>query len=257
MRFFYSASVMGYGFGYKWHKKYNFANFPRVTRTLTYDKKRGWPFAIIKYSDSVWNKVSLHNMGFWNWVLEYTFYDGSMRDLSNIIVSIAGTDEEIREMVSYLNESDLNIAGIELNFSCPNVESFNNREIPESEFPLYLKLNCMQDPFEYDLTNIKSIRLNSVPKKFGAVSGRAAKEENWEWIKKHVNYGLNVAGCSFSNIHEITDLLKMGCSEIGIGSMIMTHPKAIEYLGTVSAFVTQGAQWIVENRDTQCTKIER
>ena len=128
MKFFYSASVMGYGFGYKWHEKYKFPNFPRVTRTLTCDKNMGLPFAIIKYGDSVWNKVGLHNMGFYNWMLDYTFYDDPMYDLLNVIISIAGTDEEIEEMVDCLNQSDLNIAGIELNFSCPNVKSFNNRE---------------------------------------------------------------------------------------------------------------------------------
>ncbi len=255
MKFFYSASVMGYGFGYKWHDKYNFPNFTRVTRTLTYEKRVGLPFAIIRYGDSVWNRVGLHNIGFFDWVLDYIIY--GKRDISNLIVSIAGYDWQIEAMVKYFEETNLNPAGIELNFSCPNVKSFNNREIPKTKYPLYLKLNYTQDPFEYDLTNVEGIRLNSVPVKFGAVSGRAAKEKNWEWIKKHVNYGLNVAGCSFTHIHEITDLLKMGCSEIGIGSMIMIVPKAVEYLGTINAFVTQGAQWVIENPDVRYTRVER
>jgi len=257
MKFFYSASVMGYGFGYDWHKKYNFPNFPRVTRTLTWDKRKGMPFAIFKYGDTVWNKVSLHNMGFFNWLLDYTFYDNSIYDISNIIISIAGYDWQIESMVKYLEESDLNPAGIELNFSCPNVKSFNNIKIPKTKCPLYLKLNCTQDPFEYDLTNVENIRLNSVPIKFGAVSGKAAKEKNWEWIKKHTNYGLNVAGCSFTKIDEITDLLRMGCSEIGIGSIIMTNPKAVECLGTLSAFMTKDTQWVVENRDVKCSTINK
>ena len=226
MKFFYSASTMGYGFGYKWHNKYNFPDFPRVTRTLTWDKKVGIPFAIIKYGDSVWNKVGLHNMGFGNWLVEY-------KPDSNVVVSLAGFDWQIRAMIRLFEEMRLNIGGVELNFSCPNVKSFNNIIIPETKYPLYLKLNHTQDPYEYDLTNIKSIRLNSVPKRLGGVSGRAAKKKNWAWINKYINEGLNVAGCSFTYMSDLFELDAMGCKEVGIGSAILTNPKLIESLSAL------------------------
>ncbi len=231
MKFFYSASTMGYGFGYKWHvKKYAFPDFPRVTRTLTWDSRIGLPFAIIKYGDSVWNRVGLHNVGFFNWVSHYTFNDRAIYNLTNIIVSIAGYDWQIKSMIEYAELAGLKIGGIELNFSCPNAPSFNNREIPKSKYPLYLKLNHTQDPYEYNLTGIESIRLNSVPTVFGGLSGAAAKEKNWAFIKKFNYEGLNVAGCSMTRTTEMWQLDDIGCKEIGIGSLILTNPKAIEQL---------------------------
>lgn len=228
MKFFYSASSMGYGNGYKWHEKYNFPKFPRVIRTLTSHGKIGLPFAVLKFKDSVWNRVGLHNMGLADWLIYYNFnlynYD--------IILSIAGPDSEIEAMVSLIENLNLkNIKGIELNFSCPNIKSFNNKKIPKTEYPLYLKLNCLQDPYEYDLDNIEGIRLNSVPTIFGGLSGKAAKNKNWEWIRRHIREGLNVAGCSFSNMLDIFELDHMGCKEIGIGSVMLTNPGLVERLG--------------------------
>jgi len=226
MKFFYSASTMGYGDGYKWHKNYNFPPFPRVTRTLTYDKKRGIPFAILKYGkNSVWNRVGLSNIGFFQWLECIT--NGMCS--SNVTVSIAGYDWQIQSMIDHMESLD--IKGIELNFSCPNIKSFNNRIIPKTKYPLYLKLNCYQDPFEYDLDDVKGIRLNSVPSKFiGAWSGEKAQFPNWKFIENHCHQGLNIAGCSITNIYHITLLENMGCTECGIGSIILTNPLFVEAL---------------------------
>ena len=146
MDYFYSAGVMGYGDGRFWHKKYNFPNFIRVTKTLTVDSKIGYPFAVIKVGNTVWNKVSLHNIGIWEWYFKYYF------DEEDIIISIAGTDLEIEYMIDELiiNRfvNNTHIRGVELNFSCPNVKSFENKKIPSTTLPLYLKLNHLQDPYE-------------------------------------------------------------------------------------------------------------
>ncbi len=232
MKFFYSASVMGYGQGYRWHKNYNFPDFPRVTRTMTYDKKTGIPFAVLKFGESVWNRVGLHNIGVFDWLLDHTFYDPSMYDLSNIILSLAGTDNQLKEIMYTINLSDLGLGGVELNFSCPNARNFNNREIPESKYPLYLKLNCRQDPYEYDLDNIAGIRMNSVPGKFcGGWSGKRAQKYNWPKIKIYNYQGLNVAGCSVTSMDDIKYLEEeCGCKEIGIGSIILTNPRFVEGL---------------------------
>ncbi len=232
MKFFYSASVMGYGWGYGWHKKYNFPNFHRVTRTLTCSKKTGIPFAILKFGNSVWNRVGLHNMGVFEWLLDHTFYNSSMDDVSDITLSIAGTDDQLKDIMDIINLSDLNLAGVELNFSCPNACSFNNKEIPESKYPLYLKLNCFQDPYEYDLDNITGIRMNSVPGKYlGGWSGKRAQKYNWPKIKIYNYQGLNVAGCSVTSINDIKYLEEYcGCKEIGIGSIILTNPRFVEGL---------------------------
>ena len=229
MKYFYSASVMKYGDGYKWHKNYNFPNFPRVTRTITNSKKIGLPFAILKFGNSVWNRVGLHNIGLARW-LDY-YHSNLFYKENDIILSIAGSDSEIEHMVRLVENLNLyNLKGFELNFSCPNVKGFNNKEIPKSKYPLYLKLNYLQDPYEYDLDRIEGIRLNSIPTIFGGLSGKAAKEKNWEWIKKYIREGLNIAGCSFSSMIDILELSKMGCKEIGIGSVILTNPYLVEML---------------------------
>jgi dihydroorotate dehydrogenase len=233
MKFFYSASTMGYGYGYKWHYKYNFPSYPRVTRTLTWDKRTGLPFAIVKYGESVWNKVSLHNIGIFNWLHMYHY-----RPWVNIIVSIAGYDAQIANMLYLFEDMKLNIAGVELNFSCPNIKGFNNVTTPKTRFPLYLKLNHTQNPYDYDLDNVAGIRLNSVPTLIGGLSGKAAQKKNWEWIEKYANDGFNdgpsVAGCSFTSIDDIMTLSKMGCREIGIGSIIMTNPRLVEQIGALN-----------------------
>ncbi len=221
-KFFYSASVMGDGFGRKWHRRYNLPNFPRVTRSLTIMKKTGLPFAVIPFGNSVWNNVSLHNSGIRAWYHKY----GDM-DLSNVIVSIYGNTTDINHMISmYLNELD--ISGIEINCSCPNASEHVHSYITVSKHPIYLKLSHTQDPYQFDLDKVRGIRMNSVSVGFGAVSGKAAQEKNWRFIRKFNKEGLNVAGCSITSMEDVRILEDMGCKEIGLGSIVLTNPKLIE-----------------------------
>lgn len=224
MNYFYSAGVMGYGNGRFWHKKYNFPKFPVVTKTLTIEPKTGCPFAIIKIGNTIWNRVALHNIGIQEWYYKYYV------SINDNTVSIAGTDSEIQETVKLLN--GIGVYGIELNFSCPNVTSFKNKKIPFSRKFLYLKLNYLQDPYDYDLDKVVGIRLNSVPKFFGGVSGKMAQRYNWPWIKKFNKEGLNVAGSSCNTVSDIKYMKDIGCKEVGIGSMVLTNPKLVESLGS-------------------------
>lgn len=227
MKYFYSAGVMGYGNGRFWHKKYNFPNFTSVTKTLTVKSNIGCPFAVIKIGNTTWNKVSLHNIGFWEWFFKYYFYK------ENIVVSLAGTDLEIDNMTSYIEHSDRHVKGVEFNFSCPNVKSFKNRKIPTTNLPLYLKLNHLQDPYSYDLDKIAGIRLNSIPKFFGGISGKMAQQYNWPWIEKFNKEGLNVAGCSCNTMDDIKHMENLGCKEIGLGSIVLTNPSLVETLENI------------------------
>jgi len=166
IRFFYSASVMGYGLGRFWHKFYKLPNFPRVTKTLTYNRKIGYPFLVLKYGDSVFNHVALHNIGYRQYISEYLINFNSYWSKDNIIISLAGTNDELQEMINVLDnyESIYLFNAYELNFTCPNYCSFNNITIPQSKYhPIYLKLNYLEDPYKYDLSKIKGIRINSVP----------------------------------------------------------------------------------------------
>ena len=227
MDYFYSAAVMGYGFGRSWHKKYNFPNFPRVTQTLTEDAYSGNPHAVLPFRRSVWNRVALHNMGFYDWYDEY-----GERDLTNITVSLAGKSPlRLSTMIHDLNYYG-RTGGLELNYSCPNVDT-RNGYVPlvtkKVDFPVYLKLRYDDDPYTYDLSNITGIRLNSVPFMYGGVSGKMAQKKNWSFIRRY-GKGLNVAGCSFTCEDDIKKLEDMGCTEIGIGSTILTNPRLIERL---------------------------
>ncbi len=225
MGFFYSASVMGYGFGRYWHKRYKFPNFPRVTKTLTYNKRIRYPFMILKYGESLWNRVSLHNIGFFEWFKRY-----SSKDLSNIIVSIAGTEDEINQMISILN--CLDIIGIEINISCPNVFGYKQiSHLTNTVHDLYLKIGHDTDIYSFNfLDRIKEFRLNSVKMYGGGVSGKAAQKYNWSKIQLLIKEGFNVAGSSCLNKIDIDMLLDAGCKNIGIGSTILINPSFVESL---------------------------
>lgn len=232
MKFFYQAGTMGYGDGYWWHRFYNFPKLPFVTKTLTLKSKLGIPFAIVKAGNTVWNRVGLHNIGIDKW---FTMYGQNVP--KETIISIAGYDSEVEELLCRIDLfCGMFLSGIELNFSCPNVKSYENKKIPYTNLmkllncPLYLKLNYEQDPYEYDLSNVSGIRLNSVPALMGGLSGKAAQKKNWEFIRKYNKEGLNIAGCSFTSFDDIKKLEDMGCKEIGIGSIILTNPKLVEQL---------------------------
>jgi dihydroorotate dehydrogenase len=224
MEFFYQSGAMGYGGeGYLWHKvrRYNFPDFPVVTKTITLNKKIGLPFAVIKWKDSVWNHVSLHNPGFPEWSKKYYRH--------GLILSVYGSDMEIQEMCDKC--TNYNLKGIELNYSCPNVRSKNNRKMPNTKFPLYLKINCRQDPHQYDLDRIERVHINTIPKFFGGVSGEVAKKENWAFIKKFSGEGINIAGCSFNDTMDLKYIkYVLDCKAVGIGSVMLTNPELVERL---------------------------
>ena len=225
MKFFYSSGVKGYGLTDRlWHNYYKFPALPVVTKTITLQKKIGIPFAIMRFGNTLWNKVSLHNCGFYNWYTKY--YKKKL--FKNGIISIAGSDADIYIMVEMLNKID--IYGIELNFSCPNVKSYNNSYIPKTHHNLYLKLNHLQDPYKFDLSRIKAIRVNSIPTKFGGLSGKYAQKENWKFIEKFNKEGLNISGASCLTFGDFKRMEDIGCSEIGLGSITLINPKNIGFL---------------------------
>lgn len=234
MEFFYSASVMGYGKGRFWHRfpyRINFPNFPRVTKTLTYKPNMGYPFLVVKTRKSVFNHVSLHNIGYRAWIERYLKNFDPEWSRENIIISLAGTDYELETMIHQLDEISNKhpFKAFELNFSCPNHISFGNKDVPYSIHPIYLKLNYKMCPMNYDLSSVEGIRLNSVPMWFGGGSGKYAQEKNWNFIQKFGKI-LNIAGCSITNIHDIDKLRKMGCTEIGLGSIVLTNPSFVKNL---------------------------
>ncbi len=224
MKYFYQSGAMGYGGeGYLWHKllAYTFPKFPIVTKTITIKPKIGIPFAIIPFGKSVWNRISWHNPGLYKWINKYAKND--------LILSLGGTDKEITYMITLLElcYNHIELKGIELNFSCPH-ENRNNEVIPSTKIPLYLKLRSDQNPYNYDLTKIKRIHLNSLPGYFGGITGQKSQYKNWQFIEKYSE--LSIAGCSFNSLEDINILKKLGCKYTGIGSTIITNPKLIKDL---------------------------
>jgi len=219
VKYFYAAASMGFGKGYIWHKFFKFPKFEIITKTITLRHKIGNPFAIMHLGNSMYNRIGLHNPGVKKWIEEY--YD------PNLVLSIAGTDDEIEEIIEILDNRPLK--GIELNFSCPNVKSFENKKIPETSYKLFLKLNYKQDPYDYDLNKIERVDLNSVPQFYGGVSGKLAKKYNWGFIKRHKD--IPVSGCSFFSMDDIKKLEEcFGCKEISIGSAMLINPFLIKNL---------------------------
>ena len=222
MKYFYSAGAMGYGDGYWWHRFFNFPRLHFVTKTLTLSPIKGNKYLILPIFNSVFNRVGLDNISLGMFLAEYGKY------MVDKTISMAGKDADIYEMVSIIEHFLPIEDNIELNFSCPNVKSFENRKIPKTNRNIYLKLNWTQNPYDYDLDKVKGIRLNSIPMKFCGGSGRIAQEKNWAFISKYNKEGLNVAGCSAQNFEDIKILEDLGCTEIGIGSAMLTHPKFVE-----------------------------
>ena len=222
MNFFYSAGVKGYGLKNRWwHKWYNFPILSAVTKTITLNKKKGYPFAIAQFGKTIWNKIALHNCGFNEWYLNY--YNRNF--FQDVIISIAGDNKDLNRIMYILNT--LKLGGIELNFSCPNVKSYENKYIPSTSHNLYLKLNYTQDPYKYNLNNIKSIRVNSLPTKFGGLSGKIAQKKNWKFIEKFNKEGLNIAGASCLNFNDFKRMEDIGCKEIGLGVITIINPKVV------------------------------
>lgn len=219
VNFFYAAGTKGFGRGYRWHKFFKFPKFDTITKTITLRRKIGNPFAIIHLGNSIYNRIALHNIGIERWLKEY--YN------PNLILSIAGTDAEIEEIIDGLQDRQLK--GVELNFSCPNVGSFGNKKIPQTKHKLSLKLNYKQDPYDYELDKIESINLNSIPRFGGGISGRLARKYNWSFISRHKD--LPISGCSFSSMIDVKRLEEyFGCKKISIGSVMLINPFLVENL---------------------------
>lgn len=239
MKFFYQSGAMGfYGEGYLWHRVMpKFPEFEFVTKTITYNKKNGLQFAVAFlpfFGKSVWNKTSLHNPGLRKWIFGNKC---NGYNKPNMIISITGTDEEIQRMCRYIDSTFSlgNIAGIEINMSCPNVKQTMFQSLPKTIHPLFLKVRYDTDlrRFAKYLHRVKRIHLNSVPGFKGAISGEVAKFKNWAFIDKWQGAkGIPpIAGASWTCIGDIYDLhIEHGCEYIGIGSQMLTMPSDVRKL---------------------------
>ena len=235
IKFIYAAGAMGfYGEGHWFHRPFNFPYYPFITKTLTLSRKIGVPFAVIPFGKSVWNKVSLNNPGIVNWKHKYDKLKSRPNFLYNTISIYPYNQMELDFMITQIKYWFLGYANIEVNMSCPNTNRNNWDEIPlkikkYDGVDIWVKLNYKQNPLELNLSNIKGIRLNSIPTKFGGVSGKWAQDKNWKFIQEYNKY-VDISGCSWTTEKELLELVNMGCKEISIGSVIITNPMLVEKL---------------------------
>lgn len=160
------------------------------------------------------------------------------RRADNCVVSLYGADKNlIPNTIKLLSKPWVD--GIEFNCSCPNVDYTKHRydlgwlgskNIQKlcSNKKLYLKLNYKQDPYDFWLDHIDSIRLNSVPFGFCDGSGKIAQKYNWPVIGKWIKEGLPVSGCSVLSWEDVSKLEDLGCTEIGIGCATIISPRFVE-----------------------------
>jgi len=270
MKYFYSSASQGFfGEGYAWHKPIlltesirrfikrertltqdgfsfctipKFPDFPFVCKTITLNPKKGTPWRftpppITMITRSCWNKIRLHNKGFDWFIKEYTWRFASGEkcgDLYKLIPSLYGTTDELQRMIDGLEEYlDYMIKMVEINVSCPNVKEIAEIKLPESPYPLSLKLRYDDDPRRYDLSNVKRITLNSIPASRyikgmpGGISGKLAQSRNWDFIRKYqIQIAPEIAGCSITKMEDIETLSKppYNCKSIGLGSVLMINP---------------------------------
>lgn len=95
-----------------------------VTKSVTLEEKRGNPPPrIVETSSGILNSIGLENVGLERFIKEKLVFLKKLK--IPVIVSIAAeTLEDYVKLAKRLNKED--IAGIELNVSCPNVKSENN-----------------------------------------------------------------------------------------------------------------------------------
>lgn len=245
IKFVYAAGAMGfYGEGHWFHKFYDFPKVPFITKTLTLSKKIGSPFAIIPLGKSVWNKVSLHNPGLFNWKKAYDSINPRPGFTDNYISVYPYTQEQLDYIINKLHYWFGDGVNVEINMSCPNVKGFELDKVPFNikkyiGVNIWVKLNYKQIPLEINLENIKGIRLNSLPTKFGGLSGKFAQEKNWEYIQKYNKY-IDISGCSWTTKSDLCTLINMGCKEISIGSVMITNPRLVESLRLYCCLVSRG-----------------
>lgn len=203
------------------------------------------------------NKVGLTNPGF-DWWCKKVAPKLDFQKV-RIIVSLFGTEAELVEMARKLNEYGFNLAGIELNVSCPNsgdalqtagaVIGAVKAVKAVCRCPIIIKVSVDQDylAIARGLKGVaEAISLNSVPWKTafpnggrsplwplekkvggggGGVSGRPAQKHNWKAVKELADQGaLPVIAPSVMEFADLPRVRKLDASAVHFGTMFLRTP---------------------------------
>lgn len=255
------------GKGYLWERPLVWTGlikpelFTVVTKTLTHKPCDGhfrwwkpWESVRLIRGGTI-NKFGLRNPGIDWWCRKV----GPRLDYKKIplVVSIFGEEKEMVEMAMMLDHFDL--AGIEVNVSCPNFghpflkTSTIVQEVKavkeSSRHPIIVKVSVTQDYLciARRLVGIaEAVSLNSVPWEVlnplgqpsplrkleervggggGGVSGRPAQKVLWPAVKALARQGwLPVIGPSIMEYEDLDRLRKLGASACSFGSIHLRTP---------------------------------
>jgi len=270
-RIFVGSAGFGYGEGWWWQKLLKIKvpeSVAIVTKTLTFKPIKGSWFQVLKSIRvireknkliGIANKIGLVNLGVEKWKKE--IYP-SLKCPKNVFVSLFVSSKDKGELVEILKIlKDCQIAGIELNISCPNypipidfsfekVKEFCQLVKKETDLPLILKIGLVNKGIFESLWKLKdvleAISLNSVPwetvfskpspfKKGGGVSGKVVQKIQWElgfWLQ-------DISGIPviFPSVWEQKDavylLLKKKVSAISVCSAFLLKPWILKTLNKI------------------------
>jgi len=216
MRYYIASAFCGFGLEHSGHE--------RVTKTVTRGPTKGHPHRVVMIPRlGMWNHIGLDNPGFYWWV---NHIYPRIPDPWNVWLSIAGHAWDLDAMCSILRRRQVRLKGVELNLSCPNHEEFVWCHLPQSVYPLSVKLNCDQNlSMKIPHGGVRRVSVNSVPGLGGGLSGGFAKTYNWSWLRIWRHHGYPVAGCSITSESDVKRLEDVGCTEIALGSIMVTNPK--------------------------------
>lgn len=277
-RFLASASSLNYGYGY-WHERWctRPSTYGAVTtKTITLDAREGHysnkhrPWEVIRPIKGGWiNALGWYNCGIDQFIEEHYPKTKGI----NLIVSIGGfAPDEYLQLITRLSEID--IAGIEINLSCPNVDS----EIVEKDklcgffyqlrqatnHPLILKLGFEQDyQFYADaaenarfnavhaINTITGLRLNHksgqpwLNNKTGGVSGSIIKP-----LALRVVHELSqscslpiIGGGGINNLRDCDEFRHAGASSFCFGSIHLVRPWWPSLIIWLSRFSKNRTYW--------------
>jgi len=257
-----ASGALGYdGKGWPWERPLSLIGlfdptlFTSVTKTLTLHPMKGnlrWynPFRCIRFlNDGVVNTVALSNPGI-DWWCKNISPSLDSRKIP-LVVSLFGEPDELAKMAKMLNEFD--IAGIELNASCPNTTTTilqdTDRIIAsckaitaETKLPLILKVSVSHDVEVITkgiVSMVQAISINSVPwtKIFpntrspltqlggGGISGKVAQTMNWNLMKNISDLtSIPVIGPSIWEFNDLEKVRTIGAKAISFGSIFLRYP---------------------------------
>lgn len=261
LEFLAASGALGFnGKGYWWEyplKVFNMFDtslFTTVTKTLTYLPEKGNCkkynyFSCVKFlKNGVLNAMGLPNPGIYKWAQDNAKFNG--------IVSIYPDDNDyiLRQTLRELNKLD--IKGIELNISCPNIKSndhilgFEEHYIERmlmtakenTDIPIILKMS-VNNRIENLLPNIEkyvdAFAINSIPWTFvypytvspfeslggGGLSGKIIQPYIWKFIEELTKMtNVPIIGCSVWDYDDIDRLYNIGCKAISFGSIFLRYP---------------------------------